>query len=154
MIFVGIDPGQSGGIAVIHGDEVTVRAMPICGKEIDAREIHNLLVFLPERTMVFMEKVHAMPGQGVTSMFTFGKGYGEILGVIKSMDIPYALITPQAWKKVVLAGTDKGKSAAIEYCRARYPKVLLLETPRCRVPHDGMADALCIAEYGRITERG
>ena len=153
MIYVGIDPGQSGGIAIIQGEVVTVRAMPVRDKEIDAREIHSILAFLPERTMVFMERVHAMPGQGVTSMFTFGKGYGKILGVLETMDIPYVLITPQTWKNVVLVGTDKGKSAAVEFCRARYPKVLLLETPRCRVPHDGMADALCIAEYGRVTER-
>ena len=73
---------------------------------------------------------------------------GDLLGILEALGIPYRLVTPQAWKKTVLAGTTKDKSAAVQFCRRAFPGVSL--TPgRKRVPHDGMADALCLAEYGR-----
>ena len=88
------------------------------------------------------------PGQGVASMFKFGMGYGALLGVAAGLSIPVELTTPQRWKGKVLHGTAKDKSAAVAYCRRAFPSVQLV-LPRCRNPHDGMADALCLLEYGR-----
>ena len=58
-----------------------------------------------------------------------------------------------AWKKVVLAHLPwKGnKKASIDFCQQTYPNVSLLKTSRCRVPHDGLSDALCLAHYGKMT---
>jgi hypothetical protein len=80
-----------------------------------------------------------MPGQGVASSFTFGTGYRQIQGLLAGRGIPFELVTPQAWKKLVLAGTTKDKDAAIAYCRRAFPDVALV-LPRCRVSHDGIAD--------------
>lgn len=127
-------------------------AMPLSGKEIDAHLIAKELKGLAP-SCVLIEKAQAMPGQGVTSMFNYGKGFGLILGVCEALGIPYRLITPQAWKKLVLAGTAKDKDAAINFVRRAYPGVDL--TPGRKVkPHDGMADAVCIAEYGLRLEQG
>lgn len=147
-IIVGIDPGQSGGIALIAENGQTASwIMPLAGKEIDGHEVANYLRGLPDVT-VFIEKVHAMPKQGVSSTFKFGMGYGLVIGICEALGIPYRLVTPQAWKKTVLAGTTKDKDAAISFVRRAYPSVDL--TPgKKRVPHDGIADAVCIAEYGR-----
>ncbi len=71
-----------------------------------------------------------MPGQGVSSTFKFGQGYGSILGIAAALSIPTELVTPQAWKKVVLAGTAKDKDAAVGYCRRAFPNVSLLPGPR------------------------
>lgn len=148
-MIVGIDPGKGGGLAYIGTEIVGAGAMPmpLVGKDIDGHELAMVLHnWKPD--MVIVERVHAMPGQGVTSMFTFGMGYGRLLGILEALGIPYRLVTPQAWKKTVLAGTTKDKSAAVQFCRRAFPGVSL--TPgRKRVPHDGMADALCLAEYGR-----
>ena len=94
-----------------------------------------------------MEKVHAMPGQGVTSMFNFGKNYGELLGTIKCSGFEYYLADPREWKKVILANTAKDKQAAIDYCTANYPSISLVPY-RKRTPQDGIADAVCLAAYG------
>ncbi len=99
-------------------------------------------------SVVFIEKVHAMPKQGVSSTFKFGMGYGLVIGVCEALGIPYRLVTPQAWKKVVLAGTAKDKDAAVSFVRRAYPGVDLIPGKK-RVPHDGIADAMCIAEFGR-----
>lgn len=146
-MIIGIDPGQSGGIAAIDGDASHAVPMPLSGKDIDGHEIAKLLKNLTP-SVVILEKVHAMPKQGVSSTFKFGMGFGLVIGVCEALGIPYRLVTPQAWKKAVLAGTTKDKDAAIAFVRRAYPTIDL--TPgRKRVPHDGIADAVCIAEYGR-----
>ena len=88
-----------------------------------------------------------MPGQGVTSMFSFGKNYGELLGTIKCSGFEYYLADPREWKKVILANTAKDKQAAIDYCTANYPSISLVPH-RKRTPQDGIADAICLAAYG------
>ena len=149
-MIIGIDPGKAGAIAFITPTTTDAMPMPLSGKEIDGTAIaERLRELLPD--LVVIEKAQAMPGQGVTSMFNYGKGFGLILGVCEALGVPYRLITPQAWKKVVLAGTAKDKHAAINFVRRAYPSVNL--TPgRKTKPHDGMADAVCIAEYGARME--
>jgi Holliday junction resolvasome RuvABC endonuclease subunit len=102
---------------------------------------------------VIIETVHSMPQQGVSSTFTFGKGYGMVIGTIQSMGLPLHFVTPQAWKKTILAGTNKDKAAAIQHVRSIYPNISLRRTERCTTDHDGMADAVCLAEYLAITLR-
>ena len=147
-MIVGIDPGKGGGLAYIDpAGGAAGRPMPMVGKEIDGHELATLLHNL-NPAMVIVEKSQAMPGQGVTSMFNYGVGFGRLLGILEALGIPYRLVTPQAWKKVVLAGTAKDKDAAIQFCRRAFPRVSLTPGQK-RKPHDGVADALCMAEYGR-----
>lgn len=129
-------------------ETVRVFPMPLAGKEIDWYTVADILDSVSEAT-VYVEKVHAMPGQGVTSTFTFGKNFGGLLGAIAALSFPYRLVTPQAWKKVILAGTGKTKDDAIAYARRTYPDVPLI-LPRCRKPHEGICEALCIMEYGSL----
>jgi crossover junction endodeoxyribonuclease RuvC len=146
MNIIAIDPGQNGGIAIHWYGVTAAQPMPLAGKEIDLPAIAEI-IRSNTPALVVIEKVASMPGQGVASTFTFGMGYGQIQGLLAGMGIPYELVTPQAWKKLVLAGTPKDKDAAIAYCRRAFPEVPLV-MPRCRNPHDGMADSLCLLQYG------
>ena len=147
MRIAAIDPGMKGGIATHSGHIVGAFAMPTAGKEIDCVAIANFLIgFQPDWLVI--EKVGAMPKQGVSSTFKFGKGYGSLFGIAAALHIPVELVTPQRWKSKVLHGTKKDKDAAIAYCRRAFPEVSLIP-PRCRTEHDGIADALCLVEYGR-----
>lgn len=148
---VGIDPGKSGGVALITPSGASGLPMPLVGKEIDGRYLAQWLRRVgPE--LVIVEKVGAARvngrPQGGTSMFTFGTGFGKLLGVLEAVGIPHRLVTPQTWKSVVLKGTAKDKAAAIEFVHRAYPLVDLMPG-RCRTPQDGIADAVCLAEYGR-----
>ena len=149
MNVVGIDPGQKGGLAYLSDYHAEAVPMPMIGKDLDVQKIVRML-----RTqsveLVVLEKVHAMPQQGVSSMFTFGFGVGVIVGTVETLGLPLRWVTPQAWKKLVLAGTAKDKDAAIAHVRQAYPGIELVPG-RARTPHDGIADAVCIAEYGRRT---
>ena len=164
MIYLGIDPGKSGGMACINPltsdmNSIDARPVPLAGKFIDWALVgHWLCTWGPMRgsdrqVHLCIEKVHAMPGQGVSSMFSFGGSYHGMLALIEYLEIPHTLVTPQTWKRTILKGTKKDKHAAIEYCKRRWPGVDLLATPRSRKAHDGMADALCIAAYAEWLDK-
>lgn len=147
MIFIGIDPGKNGGIAFMENGNNSSEAYPYS----DDVLINNLgLIYaqgLQTAVICYLEHVHAMPKQGVSSTFNFGMNFGFIQGVLKSYSIPYELVTPQKWKKEFSCTADKNTS--IEVCKRLFPNVNLKATERCRKDHDGMAEALLIAEYGR-----
>lgn len=154
MIFVGIDPGIKGGIAVIDNriDDGGYGAVPM------PKTRAGICQFLAlqqksgggESVIVAIESVHSMPGQGVSSSFKFGKGYGEILGICCALGFIILEPTPQAWKKLMLAGTDRSKDAAIQVAENLFPEINLVPSG-CRVPSDGMAEALLMAEWARRT---
>jgi crossover junction endodeoxyribonuclease RuvC len=100
-----------------------------------------------------VERVGPMPRQGVVSTFTFGRGFGEVLGALKALGVPLELPLPSAWKRDVLAGTDMGK-AAVGYVKRRFPAANLLPTPRSKKASDGIAEAVCLAEFGRRSLTG
>lgn len=150
MIWIGVDPGQRGGYSVIEQDDIgrrTAFAYP-WDDTFFAFEMCSLMQRKADGITAVVEKVGAMPHQGVRSMFNFGKSAGYIEGVLSALGIPYQLIPPATWKKEFsLIGKDK--RASIEVCHRLYPNVGLFPTERSRVCSDGMADALCMAEYGR-----
>lgn len=151
--YIGIDPGKSGGIAMIDGDKVYVTPMVFDGKLIDFRKMAQWItertIFREYGRLAAIEKVGAMPGQGVVSMFSFGVSTGGMLGILAALEIPTIQVPPQRWKKYTLSDTDKSKEAAITFCTMMYPKVNLLATERSKKPHSGICDALCIAHYAR-----
>lgn len=143
MIYIGIDPGQNGGYALISKGGAETWPW-------DDREFILLMNEYYESTdevVAVVEKVNAMPGQGVTSMFQFGKSAGFIEGVLRAYGIPYQLVPPRKWKKEFSLGSDKAQS--IEVCKRLFPNVDLRRTERCKKDNDGMAEALLMAEYGR-----
>jgi crossover junction endodeoxyribonuclease RuvC len=154
ITIIGIDPGKHGGIAIVNDDFVRVIPIPLAGDDVDLAGIHTWLCeYVPfsrkhNTVIAYIEKVGAMPKQGVTSMFSFGFTTGALHGIVAAMMIPRFMVTPQAWKKEILVGTAKDKNSAIEYCRRVYPNVSLMATDRSKTCHDGMADALCIACFG------
>ena len=101
----------------------------------------------PLKSIVAVEKVGAMPGQGVTSMFNFGKNFGWIEGILEALRFPYELVAPQRWKREFSLAHDKKES--VRAAQRLFPSVSLLADPRCRVESDGMAEALLLAEYAR-----
>lgn len=143
MIYIGVDPGKKGGVAVIDGDDVEVYAW-------DDQTFVNVMAATMNKgkCVAAVEKVGAFSGQGVKSMFSFGHSLGYIEGVLAALGIPYQLIPPVAWKRSFsLIGKDK--KASIETCHKLFPDVNLLPTDRSRVPSDGMAEAALICLYAK-----
>lgn len=149
---VGIDPGKEGGVAIVdelgHGWAEPIR---MDGEHVD-------VVWLTEickgAALVVVEKQQALPARmrGGVASFSAGFQYGAIVATLTLARIPFQTVSPQAWKKKVLAGTAKDKAAAVTFVKRKYPMVDL--TPgRNTVPHDGMADAVCLADYALGTSK-
>lgn len=151
---LGVDPGLSGGVAVLETDSGRIAAlhvMPVKDGEVDAVALASLLwLFWPGVDLAAVERVHAMPGQGVSSMFCFGRGFGTILGVLGAQGVKVELPTPQRWKRDILGNKHDHatKAGTAEWARLRWPDARIVP-PRCRVAHSGLCDALALAEWGR-----
>lgn len=148
-LILGIDPGCSGAITVLDEEYnyIDHLLMPTfkAGKSSRVNGA-ALTAFISQYRIshAYLEKVNAMPGQGVVSMFTFGHSAGVVEGIIQGLLIPYTLVTPQSWKKKAgLIGKDKdaARSEAIRL----YPSIRTLDK---KGAGQALADSILIARFG------
>lgn len=164
MIICGIDPGKGGAIAIIdpEGDpSVAVYPMPVVRSakgrdEYDEAHIaRSLAVFgqTGRRPFVFLEKGQPLPPKMGGTAANFQRGYarGLFVGIFHALTISHELVAPRIWQATMHAGTsgDDLKQRSIVAAQRLFPGVSLLRTERSKKPHDGMAEALLIAEWGR-----
>lgn len=161
MIIMGVDPGLNGGVAflndngrLLHYQRMPIKPVMHDGKKtakriIDIAQVAAMVAKM-EPTQVYVEQVHAMPQQGITSTFTFGMGYGMILGLVYALDaiMETRLVTPQRWQGFLYGKGYRQdlepKGRALAKFSELWPS--LVEE---NVTHDGIVDAILIAEYGR-----
>jgi crossover junction endodeoxyribonuclease RuvC len=94
--FLGLDPGQSGGLALIAPDGQIVKAIKMPETE---KEIYEAIASVwTEVEFAYIEQVASRPGQGVASMFKFGMGYGGLRMALVACRIPFEAIRPQVWQ--------------------------------------------------------
>jgi len=156
---IGIDPGISGAIAIFEDGQLdTILDMPTLkiasGKTMKShisaiglvRILETWTLVSDGQAHIVIERVGAMPGQGVTSMFNFGRSAGIIEGVVAALQRPYTYVTPATWTKAVgrAAGKDASRMRAMEL----FPSKADLFK---RAKDDGRADAALIA-YWYITK--
>ena len=143
----GIDPGLGGALVFLGRDDfVEIHDMPVVevsGRKRMISAVGVADILSTRECPCVIEKVAARPGQGVTSMFSFGMGYGIILGVVASLMRPTFHITPQQWRRElkVQSGKDASRQRAMEL----YP---FHSASFSRKKDDGRADALLIARWG------
>ena len=113
MKILGIDPGINGAFARIYKDDVSVHDLPTAGEgkhRIIATAVlaHQLKEIAP--TFAVMERVHAMPRQGVSSSFRFGQAFGAIEGVLGALGVSLSYVTPAQWKRALGLSADKDEA--------------------------------------------
>jgi crossover junction endodeoxyribonuclease RuvC len=156
MIYIGIDPGLSGAIAVINDTDNSVQLFDTpttvvkSGKKnnnvyVESEIVKILSAYPTEHTKVGLEKQFPMMGQGVSSTFKTGQGYGMWIGMLSALKLPFDLLTSQKWKKAMMDGMGKEKAASCVRAQQLYPDCELF-TLRGRAL-DGRGDALLIATY-------
>ena len=127
MKIIGIDPGLSGAIAVMHDKKViNMYDMPVMAegkknkRQLNSSQLVNIIkenINEDEETIVVVEQVNAMPGQGVTSMFNFGQTFGAIKGVCAALKLPIFFVRPSKWKKhfeLINSSKDSSRTKVIE----------------------------------------
>ncbi len=156
MIYLGIDPGLDGCCAVFLSRTtqtpilIDTPTLPV-GKrrKINAYELLQELLHIigtphNKEIQAALELVHAMPGQGVSSMFSMGFSSGLWEGILVTLGIPFEYVAPQTWKRAMLAGMPKEKAASRWRVQQMFPQVDV-----SLKKHHGRADAILIAEWLR-----
>jgi hypothetical protein len=146
MMILGIDPGQSGGLAFIDfsADGVlssTLYPMPIRAGRVDVDAMKDLIIqHKPQRA--YMEAQRAKSGQRGQALIMLNQGRLE--AVLELCDVGYSLLDPKVWQKAINVSGDKNEHIdhAAAYCQIPTLK------PNGRKLHDGIADAVCIAVAG------
>ena len=152
MIFIGIDPGLNGAIAYldIEDGHLSIVDMPTLEvkrnnkskREVSPHGLANALAIASDVRGVVVERVGAMPGQGVTSVFSFGRSTGLIEGILAAYEYPVNIVTPQAWQEA--AGVRGGKDGSRMRAMELFPNYAALFALK---KHDGRADAALMAWY-------
>ena len=154
MRIIGIDPGLSGGIAILDDLKIfDLFDMPIMSEgkknknQLNSAQLVNIIKkhIILGKTFVIVEQVSAMPGQGVTSMFNFGQTFGSIKGIAAALNLPIFYVRPNKWKKhfeLINSSKDASRTKVIEM----YPSI----SERLSKKKDvNKADAILIARYFR-----
>ena len=153
MKIIGIDPGLSGAIAVMHDKKVmNMYDMPVMAegkknkRQLNSSQLVNIIkenINEDEDTIVVVEQVNAMPGQGVTSMFNFGQTFGAIKGVCAALKLPIFFVRPSKWKKhfeLINSSKDASRTKVIEM----YPA---LSSQLAKKRDVNKSDAVLIAKF-------
>jgi len=145
MISIGIDPGKKGAIAVVQKENLlmvqTLENLPIT----TMRSVFNGLVLRFPDARVFIEDVHASPQMGVTSAFTFGKGFGVLLAYTLSFYGQATLVRPQVWQGALGCLSAGDKKSLFSFAKTKFQE----EHNQGAFQKD-QADAALIALYGSM----
>lgn len=150
-LILGVDPGCSGALVAMRptGELVAHTMMPTgkIGKStrLNPQALAGWVRSLGDSVQhAYIERVGSMPGQGLSSTFSFGHAAGMVEGVLAALSIPVTLITPQAWKKSCgLIGQDKDASRT--RAAQLYPWERALDQ---KAKGQALADAILIARHG------
>lgn len=141
---LGVDPGLKGALALwdTRSDKLTIRDMPVAAGAVSPQLLSwELRELGPE--LAWVEQVHSMPKQGVSSTFKFGASYGMVLGVLAALEVRAILVPPSQWKGSLHLSRDKDASRGLAI--RLFPKHAGLFS---RVKDEGRAEAALVAYYG------
>lgn len=152
-LYIGIDPGKTGGIVAIN-DVGICYASKLPETERDIYEALQAMLGMSQFSFVVIEQVHAMPGKvaggkrvsmGATSAFTFGRGYGFLRGCLTALAVPWEECPPQRWQKAMHCLTKGDKNVSKAMAQRLFPGTKWTHAT---------ADAALIAEYNRRLRTG
>jgi len=153
MKILGIDPGIAGGWALVDvgiGKDKII----LCGhlktlpraKKGNKINPYGCLADWKHlgAELCILEQSQPMPGQGVTSVFQYGRAFGNIEACIASLGIAVQRVRPQVWKKAAgLLKQDKDRS------RTKVIEMFPDKSGWFQLKKDGhKAEAVLIAIYG------
>jgi hypothetical protein len=136
--YLGIDPGKSGAIAAISYDGL----LDVIRFDATLHDISNWLLMKQNAVHCMIEKVNAMPRQGVASTFKFGRYFGLAEGLLVAHRIPYSFVLPSKWQQEMHCRSKGDKNVTKTRAQQLWPNEKIIHAT---------ADAMLIAEYCRLT---
>ena len=175
-VFIGIDPGKSGGLVAIRpgNRQSSVVACPMPETLLD---IWTWIADFKEEAHYWtatavIEKVRSSPQMGVTSSFTFGRGFGNLEAFLVAAGISFQEVSPQTWQKALgipvrkkgptliprktnwLESQTQFKRRLCGIAQQMFPGLPLWGEPKSKGKQLAITDALLIAEFCRRRETG
>jgi len=161
--YIGIDIGKNGAIMILASEPylkaISPIAMPMINKELDLQSLYKALeVYKGSQCHVIFEKLGVIYGSSKTTAFSMGYQAGAIEAICISLQLPYTIVHAKVWQKEMFQGikeltktngkTRDTKAMALIAAKRLFPD-LELSFKKGLKPHDGLIDALLIAEYGK-----
>jgi hypothetical protein len=157
--YIGIDIGKKGAIAVVNENSIDTFPMPMLKDEVDKGSLFFILATnSPENTHIIFEKLGVIYGSSKQTAFSMGYQMGLVEAFCVAMEIPYTAVRAVDWQKemfkhtTVINKTGKTskdtKAMALVTIKRLFP-TLSLTYGKATKPHDGLVDAVLIAEYAR-----
>lgn len=147
MIYIGLDPGQSGGIACYDTEKSSPWVIKMPDTEGDLFSTLEGIVWFTDHSKNFavIEKVGPMPKQGVVSTWKFSGNYHGLRMALLALKIPFESVLPRVWQKSMGCLTKGDKNVTKRKAQELFPAL--------KVTH-ATADALLLMEYCRRTHDG
>ena len=164
FLVAGADPGLKGGLILLDARANVVERLRFKDIVIDINsntkrkrqsilDVTKLSQLLIKCSHIYVEQVSSGSGQGVASMFSFGIGFGQLLSACQLSGVPYTLVRPSVWQKVIF-----NEGLIDEYCQepkkrsrlaalCQWDKSIFMYKG-CRVPDEGLMDAALIGLWG------
>lgn len=162
MIFIGIDPGASGGLCAIISDSGRKKIADLIqmpSTEILVYDWISTWSVHSTTGIALIEEVHAMPGNGVSGMFKFGMSYGGLRMALIASGCFFMAVSPQVWQRPLVS--SKKVQGVIGKAKGPERKRFLLNTARTisetydPIPDERLTletcDAFLLAHYARKT---
>lgn len=151
-IVLGIDPGLSGALVWLSKNGLTFAPMPLNEEGRICYESIKEVIENSPPDHIYIERAVAF-GMGVTGAFNYGQDFNAIKIGVGLTKIPFTLVEPGKWAKVMHQGIDKDmkpKAKSIVAVKRLYPQLLkdIPKGPRSGKFDEGIVDALLIAGYG------
>lgn len=148
-LVAGADPGARGAVALLYPDGQVARVLRLDEHTL-AEVCAALRTLRPRVAVAYLERVGAMPKQGVASTFKFGRSVGELRGVLTALELPWREVTPGAWQRRLGCLSGGRKRVTRARAQRQWPDGYVDPDGRRRRVTDAVADALLIAEYARL----
>ena len=166
MIYLGIDNGIGGALSAFDvGSEQAIESIPMPvikvqkakgnKNEYDIPRIIEWFKKYQNVRLVILEKAQPFPGQGAVSMFSIGRGYGIMEGILAGLGLPYMVVHPKTWQKKMFEGMphqDTKQASVLTACRL-FPGAKFYGSDKSTKLHNGMTDASLMAYYGYLLHK-
>mgnify|MGYP001577237662 CR=1 FL=1 len=175
-ISIGIDIGSNGAYAIFVDGKLQYGKIPRVSEELNMRSLFDIIFdSIPNRNSdedlidihCVIEDLHSVFGSSAKSNFGFGFNNGAVVAMLQVAEIPFTKIGPKKWQKQMWEGIRPveipvpgkknkdgspkhkidAKATSLIAAKRLFPKETFLATERSKVPHNGIVDAVLLAEY-------
>lgn len=158
-IIVGIDPGKGGGFCWLD-ERGVIQKLALMPTTVVKKKVYDYFAILDylrgTSALVVIEEQQCMGIRSPLTNFSLGFGYGLLIMTVVAFNLRYDTIRPKHWQKAILSPHDgvkhDTKKLALDFAKRRWPgqKWSIPGSKRATAVQDGLVDAACIAEFGRL----